>query len=37
MTPDEAIDAMEAVGHDFYVYRDSASNDIQVGPSAAAL
>lgn len=30
MTPDEAIDALEAVGHDFYVYRDSGSNDIQV-------
>eukprot|EP00775_Hariotina_reticulata_P001769 gene1769-2108_t len=30
MTPDEAIDALEAVGHDFYVYRDSATSDIQV-------
>lgn len=30
MTPDEAIDALEAVGHDFYIYRNSDTNDVQL-------
>lgn len=31
MTPTEAIDAMEGLGHDFFVFRDRNSNTIQVG------
>lgn len=30
MTPSEAIDAMEGLGHDFFVFRDRNSNTIQV-------
>lgn len=30
MTTQEAIEAMEAVGHDFYMFRDTQSNGIQV-------
>lgn len=30
MTPAEAIDALEALGHDFFVFRDRNSNTIQV-------
>lgn len=30
MTPEEAIDAMEAVGHDFFVFRESTSDQLQV-------
>lgn len=30
MTPSEAIDAMEGLGHDFFVFRDRDSNTIQV-------
>lgn len=30
MTPTEAIDAMEGLGHDFFVFRDRNSNTIQV-------
>jgi hypothetical protein len=36
MTPSEAIDAMEGLGHDFFVFRDRDSNTIQVGISAGA-
>lgn len=31
MTLDEAIDAMEAVGHDFFVFREMESDFVQVG------
>lgn len=31
MTVDEAIDAMEAVGHDFFVFREMESDFVQVG------
>ncbi len=31
ITVDEAIEAMEAVGHDFYVFREMESDQIQVG------
>lgn len=31
MTTEEAIEAMEAVGHDFYMFRDTQSKGIQVG------
>lgn len=30
MTADEAIDAMEAVGHDFFVFREMESDSVQV-------
>jgi len=30
MTVDEAIDAMEAVGHDFFVYLDAETNAMQI-------
>lgn len=30
MTVDEAIDAMEAVGHDFFVFREMESDTMQV-------
>jgi hypothetical protein len=30
MTPAEAIEAMEALGHDFFVFRDRDSNTVQV-------
>eukprot|EP00879_Flechtneria_rotunda_P002600 GHRR01002801.1.p1 GENE.GHRR01002801.1~~GHRR01002801.1.p1 ORF type:complete len:274 (+),score=76.10 GHRR01002801.1:147-968(+) len=30
MSTEEAIDALEAVGHDFYVFKDSKANNIQV-------
>jgi hypothetical protein len=30
MTPAEAIDAMEGLGHDFFVFRDRDSNTIQA-------
>ena len=30
MTVDEAIDSMESVGHDFFVFRDMESNAIQI-------
>lgn len=30
MTVDEAIDAMEAVGHDFFVFRESTTDQLQV-------
>lgn len=30
MTVDEAIDSMESVGHDFFVFRDMESNSIQI-------
>ncbi|KAG1661308.1 hypothetical protein FOA52_008655 [Chlamydomonas sp. UWO 241] len=30
MTVDEAIDAMHAVGHDFFVYREAATDTMQV-------
>lgn len=30
MTPQEAIDALEAVGHDFFVFKNSTSNDVQI-------
>jgi hypothetical protein len=30
MDPEEAIYSLEAVGHDFYVYRDKASNELRV-------
>lgn len=35
MTPTEAIDAMEGLGHDFFVFRDRNSNTIQVRSKAA--
>ncbi len=31
MTVDEAIDSMEAVGHDFFVFREMETDAIQVG------
>lgn len=34
MTPTEAIDAMEGLGHDFFVFRDRNSNTIQVSCQA---
>jgi hypothetical protein len=37
MTPSEAIDAMEGLGHDFFVFRDRDSNTIQVRPPAAVI
>jgi putative sigma-54 modulation protein len=30
MTVDEALDAMEAVGHDFFVFREMESDSIQI-------
>jgi len=30
MSVDDAIDAMEAVGHDFYLFKDKGSNSMQV-------
>lgn len=30
MDPEEAIYSLEAVGHDFYVYRDKASSELRV-------
>lgn len=30
MTVDEAIDSMESVGHDFFVYRDMETNAVQI-------
>uniref|UniRef100_A0A7R9YU51 Sigma 54 modulation/S30EA ribosomal protein C-terminal domain-containing protein n=2 Tax=Chlamydomonas euryale TaxID=1486919 RepID=A0A7R9YU51_9CHLO len=30
MTIDEAIDAMEAVGHDFFVFRELESGELQI-------
>lgn len=35
MDPDEAIYSLEAVGHDFYVYRDKASNELRVSRAQA--
>ncbi len=36
MTVDEAIDAMEAVGHDFFVFREMETDTMQVGGGAEA-
>lgn len=30
MSPEEAIEQMELLGHDFFVYRDAATDDIRV-------
>ena len=30
MTPEEAVEALELVGHDFFVFRDAGSNEVQV-------
>jgi hypothetical protein len=30
MDPEEAIYSLEAVGHDFYVYKDKASGQLRV-------
>lgn len=35
ITVDEAIEEMEAVGHDFYVFRELESDAIQVLATAA--
>jgi hypothetical protein len=32
MDPEEAIYSLEAVGHDFYVYKDKASGQLRVRP-----
>lgn len=37
MTTEEAIEAMEAVGHDFYMFRDGQTKGIQVGVVVAAV
>jgi hypothetical protein len=36
MDPEEAIYSLEAVGHDFYVYRDKASNELRVSRGGRA-
>ena len=30
MTPEEAVEALELVGHDFFVFRDAGSNEVEV-------
>jgi putative sigma-54 modulation protein len=30
MTPEEAVEALELVGHDFFVFRDVGSNEVEV-------
>lgn len=37
MTTQEAIEAMEAVGHDFYMFRDLQSKGIQVSCSGTSI
>jgi putative sigma-54 modulation protein len=30
MTPEEAVEALELIGHDFFVFRDGGSNEVSV-------
>ncbi len=30
LTLDEAVEALEAIGHDFYIFKDKASGSMQV-------
>jgi hypothetical protein len=36
MDPEEAIYSLEAVGHDFYIYKDKASGQLRVSGGGGA-